>query len=390
MLIGPPRAAFRITSVLLLIDFYRVRIRVAIGFAPITDTDSPDALSCERSPWGNRIASVYESGATSPHSDWFFCELPSYPTLFTLDSLSLSHGANTNAPATLDPHRMSAAVASTMGNVVLDLPGALVAILLNNTLPPIMDDIFSTDFAAVAKEIEPIFAHGLVAYDTIYCAALEDDDQSSPDGCTPDEYRSRGVSLIQAVLENVQEMSPPTSGTNNKPTSGLVQRMVQYYNWVETDIGSETWTKLHSKCIDTVNRFFQIKWDQSYPGVCNTNTSMWGLNVTHSGYAAGNHDEPGECECSMGEDDDDDKYPKPSTKCRVGHNEDCTCYVHRWESQVFNKEARKAAMTVCDSLAGVSPPSPPSPSAGKAGASVVGSQPRVSKSNLYRSVPRDE
>lgn len=318
---------------------------------------------------------------------------------------------------------MSAAVASTMGNVILDLPGALAVILLNNTLPPIMDDIFSTDFAAVAKEIEPIFTHGLTAYETIYCAAIEDDDQSSPDGCTPDEYRSEGVSLVKAVLENVQEMSPPTSGTNNKPTSGLVQRMVQYYNWVETDIGSETWTKLHSKCLDTVNRFFQIKWDESYPGVCIGSpgtTSVWGPNATHSGYAAGNHTGPGECECSMGEDDDDDKYPKPQTKCRVGHNEDCTCYVHRWESQIFNKETRKAAMTVCDSLAGVPPPSPPSPSAGKAGASDDGglsqqhqevltklmaefpdespeelnarfaAQHRVSKSNFYRSVPRDE
>ena len=70
-----------------------------------------------------------------------------------------------------------------MSNVVLDLPGVLGAMLLNNTLPSIMDDIFTADFAAVAKDIEPVFTHGLSAAETILCAVQDDgDDDAHPSG----------------------------------------------------------------------------------------------------------------------------------------------------------------------------------------------------------------
>jgi len=223
------------------------------------------------------------------------------------------------------------AVSAAAGNIILGIPGAILATMLNNTLPTIMEDIFDADFATLSKDVQPLVDHGQSVADTMLCIA--DDD----------EYPCNAGSIFtvaayaQAVLDNVQDMAAPAH-PSSQPKSALVSSVVQYFKWIENDVGTETWSKLHAKCTDFVNRFFKLKWDQSYEGVC-----VKEYNTTHNS-----------CECPTGTDDDDDKYPKPSRVCRAGHDEDCQCFVHQWQTEIFTEDNALRALKVCNALAGAS------------------------------------
>ena len=209
------------------------------------------------------------------------------------------------------------------------------------------------DLGGFAVKALPTIKQARVAVNATLCMEwmiVDGDDAAMQGDCNSANYRtwvegdgfSAFFSDAEGIVANVKEMPAP-SGGNVPPQSAALISIERLFTSLNNDISTDTWMKLHPKCIEFVSRFNSIEWDQSYQGACveagvaNTawhNTSSW------------------QCECDLA-DDDDDKYPKPSPNCRPHTDADCKCFLHSWKTELFRPSIMDNAHLVCDGLAGM-------------------------------------
>lgn len=237
----------------------------------------------------------------------------------------------------------------SLGAMLLGLPDFLVSEALNGTIPKLAEQIFDTDFAEISESLEPVLKHATVAIHTGVCAVSDYDDDDT--NCTDRMEAMPWLETIKGVIANLKDMPNPAANQNddegggggggssagkgnNPDTIDPFGKMLRYFKMIEADFSPETWGGLHSKCVDFVDRFFEIPWDQAFQGSCDT------------AYNWRNRSFRPVCDCGVGSttyDPFDEKGCNP---------EKCKCYLHDLKDYTFDVDARARYRAVCDSLAG--------------------------------------
>ena len=209
------------------------------------------------------------------------------------------------------------------------------------------------DLGGFAVKALPTIKQARVAVNATRCMEwiiVDGDDAAMQGDCNSANYRtwvegdgfSAFFSDAEGIVANVKEMPAP-SGGNVPPQSAALISIERLFTSLNNDISTDTWMKLHPKCIEFVSRFKAIQWDQSYQGECVEVDDDHQPNPGNTSW---------QCSCDLA-DDDDDTYIKPSPNCRPHTDADCACFLHSWKARLFNPSIMDNAHLVCDGLAGM-------------------------------------
>ena len=262
----------------------------------------------------------------------------------------LNHGFLPFRAASMVVNEVSKNFGTSLVTMLLGLPDSFVSVALNGTIPKLAEQIFDTDFAEISESMEPFIEHATATINGVACAVTDYDDTDCTDRM---DLTGSWIDTIKGVIANLKDMPNPATDqnddeggggggssaakANNPDTIDPFGKMLGYFKMIETDFSQETWEGLHSKCVDFVDRFFEIPWDQAFQGTCDT-TYNW---------QTGSHVPV--CDCGIGSTTYD-----PSNK-KGCSPEKCKCYLRDLKDPdyIFDDDAQARYRAVCDSLAGI-------------------------------------
>lgn len=250
---------------------------------------------------------------------------------------------------------LSKSIGVSLGAMLLGLPDSLMSAVLNGTIPKLAEQIFDTDFAEISESLEPVINHATAAVgavNNVACAVADYDDDDND--CTDRFKAVPWLDTVKGVIANLKDMPNPAADPNGSkgnhnsdyntidPLGMMLNSLLKHFKMIEADFSLGA--GLHSKCVDFVDRFFEIPWDHAFQGSCNEVEAYdW------SGYSTRyTLTKKPVCDCGVGSTPYD-----PSDKKESCDPEKCLCYLTNLKDTPFDSSARDQYRAVCDALAGI-------------------------------------